>query len=825
MILTSILEHNAKKYPHSTACLMHMGFRTTTLSYRQMYELAQKIAILFEQEGVNKGDKVLICAPNSPYWIAVFWGVVLRGAVVVPLTTQSTPDMIKRFAQHTNAKVLFKSMIFSHALEGGKTFDVETIKDQVAGFNLVQFNPVDMLEDDVVQILYTSGTTGDPKGVVLTHRNMMAEAQIGAKLYTKQKRYDIMVSVLPLSHIFEQIGTFLIPYILRIPFVHAHSPSAIRSLMHDHRVTMMMIVPEFLKILMSKIEAEAEKKNKHQQFERMVTYALKIPWNPLRRLLFRSVHAVFGGRLRWLVSGGAPLDPELEHRWNALGVTVLQGYGLSETSGAVTLNSFTEQRPGSVGRVLPGMQIKLTDDGEILIKGPTVFQGYYNDEAKTKQAFTDDGWFCTGDMGYFDNDGYLFLKGRKKYMIIGSGGQNVFPEDLETELNKVAGVVDSCVVGLESAHGTLDIHAVLLLTQNAPAPEKIIEEANKHLATYQHITGWTVWPEQDFPRSVTRKIKKENVIHYLKEQTKETVVHAGAGRNPLITLLAQLTGVDRTTIHETTRLIPDLKLDSLLRIELVVRIEEEYGVTIDEHDIRAHTTVVDLEKIIAAGSKTVVIPPLRQWPFSWWARVCRIFGLGLLDLLGRVFFKLRVEGLEYLKDIQGPVLLMPNHVSNLDGIIVGNALPWHLRKRLAFAAAVDVLYEHPDYKKFTFLAELFFNAFPFPRTEQENIKPGLMYMGQMLDRGQYVVIFPEGKISDSGNLQPFKRGSGLVAIEMDVPVIPIKICDLNALVGPDDFFPKKRGVVTVKIGKPIKFMRGQNYTHVTEQLEQVMKGL
>jgi len=823
MILTSILEHNAKKYPHKTACLMHMGFRTITLSYGQMYELAQKIAIMLEQEGINKGDKVLVCAPNSPYWIAVFWGIVLRGAVVVPLTTQSTPDMIKRFAQHTNAKVLCKSMIFSHAVDGVKTFDVETIKDRVAAFNLIQFNPVDMLEDDVAQILYTSGTTGDPKGVVLTHRNMMSEAHTGARMYTEQTRHDIMLSVLPLSHIFEQIGTFLIPSILRIPVVYAHSPSAIRNLMHDYRVTLMMVVPEFLKILMSKIEAEVEKKGKRQQFEKMIDVASKITWRPIRRFLFKKILDVFGGRLHWMISGGAPLDPKLEKQWNALGVSVFQGYGLSETAGAISAATPAAQRSGSVGKPLPGVQIKITDDGEILAKGPMIFQGYYNDPEKTKQVFTADGWFCTGDMGYFDADGFLFLKGRKKYKIIGPGGQNVFPEDIETELNNVAGVIDSCVVGLESDHGMVDIHAVLLLKPTAGAPEKIVEQANSHLASYQHITGCTVWPEQDFPRSTTRKVKKEQVLRYLKEQKKETVAHAGATHNPLIILLAQLTGVDAASIHEESKLIPDLKLDSLLRIELVVRIEETYGVTIDEHDIRSNTTIKDLEKIIAAGSKTVVTPPLRRWPFSWWASIVRMLGQSFLCVVGKIFFKLHVEGLEHLKGIQGPVLLMPNHVSNLDGIIIGNVLPWYMRKRLAFAAAVDVLYEHPDYKKFTILAELIFNAFPFPRTEQENIKPGLMYMGQMLDKGQYVVIFPEGKISLDGKLQPFKRGSGLVAIEMDVPVVPMKICGLDTLLGPDDFLPRKRGVVTVKIGKPIKFMRGQSYVQVTEKLEEIMR--
>ena len=502
-MLTDILKENAKKFPNRPALTMQMGFRTITLTYGQVYEMAQQTALFLQSKGVKKGDAVLLLAPNSPYWIVVFWACLLGGFVIVPLNTQSMPDFVDRVAKQTGAKILFKYLYFRHVIPNVQELDIEYLPELVASFNPKDFKEPELHNEDIFQILYTSGTTGDPKGVMLTHTNVYSNVVALSKVLDIHGAKERLLSVLPLSHILEQVGGFLLPYHYGAHIIYAHSPAAIGRLMRKYHITKMITVPEFLHIMMGRIEDEATKQGKLDLLKKLMVTSLKLnnKWIA-RKILFRKVLKAFGGQLDTLATGGAPLDPELEKKWNALGVYVLQGYGLTETSPTVAYNDFKHQRAGSVGRILEGVEVKLGPDNEIWVKGPNVFQGYFKNEQKTKEAFSPDGWFMTTDIGEFDKDGYLYLRGRKKYMILGPGGQNVFPEDIEWELNKVDGVKDSTVIGLERTGGHVEIHAVLLLEEGHTAEEAkhIVDEANKNLSSYQRITGFSIWPEIDIPR-------------------------------------------------------------------------------------------------------------------------------------------------------------------------------------------------------------------------------------------------------------------------------------------------------------------------------------
>lgn len=801
---------------------MRMGYRTVSLSYQELYDLARKVAVFLEKEGVKKGDKVLLLAPNSPYWIAVFWGTLLRGAVLVPLNTQSTPEMIRRIAEQTEARLMFKSLYINKSEDtypSLQMYDIELIKDTVKNLKPSAFEPVAVKEDDLAEILYTSGTTGEPKGVMLTHKNLTSNAEAVSELITLSDQ-DKFLSILPLSHIFEQVAGFLIPFKKGCTIVYAHSPAAIGDLMQSHKITLMAAVPEFLKLLMGKIESKAKEKHKLKTFKKIISLSNKIRLKPVQRLLFRSVHKAFGGKLRAVASGGAPLDPILEQKWSALGVYVLQGYGLTETSPVLSNNDFRSHRVGSVGKVLPTVKLKIARDGEILAKGPSVFQGYYKNDEKTRAAFTRDGWFKTGDLGEIDLDGFLYIKGRKKYMILGPGGQNVYPEDIESELNHLPGIKDSCVVGLEKERGMVEIHAVLLAVKN---PAKIIDTANKKLASYQQISGWSRWPEEDFPRSVTRKVKKEEVLKWLRsKKEKKMPEKAHKAVSPLIHLLAEITGTDLSKITRYSTMA-NLNLDSLLRVELVARVQEKYGVILDEPKIVHATTVRDLEKMI---EKT---PKAKQWPFSdrplsWWAVLLRfLFQEILFFPISRLFMRLKVNGSHHLKDLPLPALFMPNHLSYLDHVAVARAMPYKIRRKVAFAAAVDVLYE--QYKSIAWLAEPLFNSFRFPRKETESIQFGLEYAGRRLDQGYSVVVYPEGKMSLDGKLLPLKRGAGLLATEMDVYTVPVKIEGTSRIIPYAKHFPRRFGTVTVTFGKPLKFKRTDSTIETTEKIQNIMKSM
>ncbi len=830
MLLTDYLEKNLEKFPDKTAFVMKMGYRTVSLTYKDVYTLSVKIACFLDEHGVGKGDKVLLLAPNSPYWICVFWGCIQRGAIIVPLNIQSTSEMVKKIAEQTGAKLFFKHLHWKQeAPPHIPVYDIELIEDDVRSVDTAGFRKAELEEDDIAQILYTSGTTGDPKGVVLTHKNLTSNAEAVSRIIPILPHHRFL-SILPLSHIFEQIAGFLIPFKNSAMVVHAHSPAVIKELLREYRITHMAAVPEFLKVVMGKIEAKAEEEGRGKLLDRLRSLSNSIGIKPIQRLLFRPILKKFGGKLFMVASGGAPLDPELERKWNALGITLLQGYGITETSPVLAMNTFEARRVGSVGKVLEGVELMITPDHEVLAKGPGVFGGYYKNEEKTREAFTPDGWFRTGDIGEFDKDKFLFLKGRKKYMIKGPGAQNVYPEDIELELNKITGVKDSCVVGLDLPSGQVEIHAVLLFQPDAGSidPARVVDAVNARLASYQHVTGWSVWPEEDFPRSATRKVKKESVLAWLKSQgEKPTVAKAPTGevKTPLIQLLALVTDVSIGEIHSGTRIVPELKLDSLLRIELVSRIEEKFGVIVEEPRIARETTVAELEDIIRQTKAPLERPTIKDWPVSWWAPLARTFLWNLFIFpFVRLFVNLKVEGREHLVGLPLPAVFMPNHLSLLDSVVVDMALPPRIRRKVAFATAQDTLYN--QYNKFTvMLVELFFNSFPFPRKEEENIKFGLEYMGKRLDQGWSVMVYPEGKMSTTGALQPLKRGAGLVATEMGVLVVPVKIKGIRELVPYDKIIPHRRGIVTVTFGKPLRFSKRDSYIEATKEIEKALVSL
>jgi len=575
------------------------------------------------------------------------------------------------------------------------------------------------------------------------------------------------------------------------------------------------------------MEAKAKEKGKLKIFRKMMSLSNRLPLKWLRRLLFHSVHRQFGGRLATVVSGGAPLDPLLEMKWRALGVDLLQGYGMTETSGVVSVNTYEDHRLKSVGKALPNVQVKIDDDGQILVWGANVFGGYFKNKEKTKSVFTVDGWLKTDDLGEVDEDGFLFIRARKTYMILGAGGQNVYPEDIEYELNQLASVRASCVLGLELGGGKVEILAVLLLDSNLKSPKeqskKAVEIVNKQLSSYQQINSWHIWDDEDFPRSLTKKIKKHQVAKIVQEQRK----HKRAGsisskKTPLMQLLIDITGSRPSQIKPNSKLVRDLHLDSLLRVELVARIEEKFGIIVDESKIDSKTRVNDLEKIIKS-TKPSVKPRLSLWPTSRWASWLRIIGRNLFIFpFLRLWVRLEVEGLENLKGLPTPVIFMPNHLSSIDPGFVTMAIPYRIRKNLSMAAAQDVLYQyHPLKVK---LVELFFVTFPFPRQEGQNIGFGLENMGKMLDRDRSVVVYPEGKISKNGQLLDLKRGAGFIAVGMNEAIVPVKITDPDKILPYHPGLPR-RGKIKIKFGKALRFSRQDSYIEATQKIQKALESL
>ncbi len=471
--------------------------------------------------------------------------------------------------------------------------------------------------------------------------------------------------------------------------------------------------------------------------------------------------------------------------------------------------------------------MKLSSQGEILVRGANVTQGYYKQPDLTKQYFTD-GWYKTGDVGEIDGEGFLRIKGRTKNMILSASGMNVYPEDIEAELSRTPGVKEACVLGMEQEGQTV-IHAALLLEEGAGDPKAIVDAANANLADHQKVQAFTVWDQPDFPRTTTMKVQRRFVKDALQKKTGEEAEKAAAPskKSPLYDIICSVSKVSPGELKPTATLGLDLQMDSLSRVELVGIIEEELGVELDETHITDQTTIADLEALIASQKKAVR-PNVKRWPLTPWAVLARrILQATFVRPLARYYMKLRVMGKEKFDGLDKPFLLIANHISHLDAIVLTLALPWHVRKRLAIAAAADSfeewdstnapLKEKLERKIMTPLAVLCLNIFPFQR--YAGIKKSLEYTGSLMDKGWSVLIFPEGKLSQDGTVKDFKSGVGLLVKELDVQVVPAKITGVYEIMDYRFQWPQKHGNVTIRFGDPISFSPDDTYEGIAKRLE------
>jgi long-chain acyl-CoA synthetase len=592
--------------------------------------------------------------------------------------------------------------------------------------------------------------------------------------------------------------------------------------MRDNRVTNLVLVPQALQLFMNAIEWEVRNQGKEGQWRFLMRLAPFLPVR-VRRRLFRSVHRRLGGRLSYMMSGGAYLDPELERKWAGLGIPVLQAYGTTETSPVITTNTFRRRRAGSVGQALPGQEVRIAADSEVQTRGPNVTKGYWQNPEATNAAF-DDGWYQTGDLGYLDRDGYLFLKGRKKDLIVLANGQNVYPEDIETVVSNQPGVRDSVVVGLDTGGGSVTVHAVLLLEDGSSGAD-VVRSANQTLASHQQIQGFSSWPDDDFPRTHTLKVRKPLVMEFLLNREKgapaslpDAPDDQRSAISDLQRVLSSVCSLPAETLTPDKSLGLDLNLDSLGRVELLSAIEEELGAYVDEEQLSPSTTLQELEALIAAGGTEQDLP-FPAWARTRWCGALRVvLQSGVIFPLLHIFYRVRVTGREHLAGLNGPLLFASNHNVKIDNPLIMMALPTGWRRRLCPAAAADFMLSNPLWR---IAGPLLGNAFPFSR--EGAIRPSLEHLGHLLDWGWSVLIYPEGRSNRDG-MESFKTGTGLVAVESRTPVVPIRVVLQKGGVF-DRAGLLSRGQVEVRFGQPLMFDRRTGYREATEKLEAAVRAL
>lgn len=803
------------------AFVYRTGVRRFVFSYRDLHRLSMKMAGLLEERGVKKGDRVLLWAPNSPWWGIVFWGVISRGAIVVPVDFMSGKERAETIAKLTEAKLIIQSQYKLERIAAENSILIEELEyllnDVEPAGKMAEAHP-----DDIAEIIYTSGSTGDPKGVVLTHKNLIANlVQINRHISVITSAWRFL-SLLPLSHMLEQMGGFLIPLYHggTIVYLRTLKPSAMMEALDKDDTYAVVTVPRLLQALKNSIERELAHKHLGGVSAWLMRKTVRFSKTTKKKIFF-PIQRKFGKHFTLFVSGGAPLDEEVWRFWQALGFNVLEGYGLTECSPVLSLTTMEKQVVGSAGQALPDVQLKI-ENGETLAKGDNVFSGYYRNDSATKEAFTSDGWFQTGDLGVFDAEGNLFIKGRRKEMIVTGAGVNVFPEDVERVLNVLEGVRESCVIGVNSGEGE-EVYAVLILDV-ARTPEEIIQKANEKLDPQQQITGFSLWNEPEFPKTTTLKIRRFQVRDRIAQGPKSNTPHT---EDKLTYLISKVTGKPVAEIQDSSLLVADLGLTSIARLELVSFIEQEFRLDLEDTFITQKTTVGDLRFFIEKREKHKTSHNLRLWTAGKGATIVRKIFDALVQIpLSRIFFIFEIRGIENFQDVANktPVLFIANHISYFDHPAIYYSLPPLLRYRTATAVWEEFFFKDTNplkrfWKRFAYeYGTLFFNFFTLP--QESGFRKTLEHMGKLIDRGNNILIFPEGERSRDAMLLPFQQGLGLMVKELKVPVIPIKIFGIEHIFPVGATFPK-RGNVTIRFGKPLIFKK-ESPSEIVEKSRQAI---
>jgi long-chain acyl-CoA synthetase len=605
-----------KKNRHEIAIVRYQGVRRRVTTYGELAELAGRFAALLEDRGVGMGDRVLLWGENSAEWIAAFYGCMLRGAMAVPLDAFGSAEFTARIVSDVNPKLAVGDAVLLAKLSRQVQSSESVTRHSPDKIEFVAFEdwsnslpsrvagPVTGLSHETpLQILFTSGTTGDPKGIVHTHGNVLASIgpiEQGAQRYLRYERLVHplrFLHTLPLSHVFGQTMGLWIPPILAAE-VHFETrlvaPRLVETIKRE-RISVLAAVPRVMALLKTHLE------NAKPGLEDRVAISRGMSaWK--RWWAFRDVHRTLGFKFWALISGGGALAGPLEQFWNALGLVVVQGYGMTETTALITLNHPFHVASGTIGKPLPGREVKIGADGEVMVKGPMISTATWSG-GELRQR--EDGWLATGDLAEKQETGELRFMGRKSETIVTAAGVNVHPEDLEAALEQQPEIAASAVVALETAAGPEPCAVLALRGGNKEAAEAV-DRANASLADFQQIRRWMVWPEPDLPRTSTGKVRRKAVAEWVADRSMDAATASadGApGKAPvgdwLYSLVAEIAG-EHPPARDDLRLSEDFHLDSLGRVQLAAALEERLADAPDEGSVEMARTLGDLRRLVVA---------------------------------------------------------------------------------------------------------------------------------------------------------------------------------------------------------------------------------
>ncbi len=844
------------RFAGGVAVTQRRGYRREKLTYTELYGKALFWSHALAGQGALPGDRVLLWGPNSAEWVACFWGILLRGGVVVPMDAAAAPDFVQRAIKNAGVKLILRDRQQLELPGAPPSMIINDFKDIAdspapaadAGVELGEAST----RSTIAEIVYTSGTTAEPRGVVLTHGNFLANLEPlerGIDPYRKYERWLHplrFVTLVPLSHAFGQFMALFVPPLLgaAVVFEPSSNPAEIIRTIKQERATALIAVPRMLDLLHAGIEREFEGQGKSQWLNRTLENArgrkfLKRAWMSSR------IHRRFGWKFWAFICGGAALSNETEDFFKRAGYAVVQGYGLTETASLISLNHPFRPTEGSVGKILPGREFQLAEDGEILVRGENVSSGYW--EQGALRPAEQQGWLRTGDLGELDAEGNLRFRGRKKNVIVTSAGLNVYPEDLEAALRRQSGVRDCAVIPFERGGNAEPCAVLLLKAAEGTTARAAIENANSSLAEYQRIRIWSVWPEFDFPRTATGKPRRsviaDRAAQILGGHQYGPMENVGADFSPPFSpgsaidkLLERFSRSRGEGSRVDSHLEQELNLSSLDRVELLSAMEERFHVELNETAFADAKTVADVERVLqqpVARRTEYSYPRWTQREPIRWLRLAVYYSLAwpATQILGHP----RIVGRENLRSLCGPVLVVSNHVTRRADIgLILAALPPRYRHRLATAMSGETLQNmrRPPrdwffarrwaYQLGYWLAIMLFNVFPLPRFS--GFRESFRFAAESVDRGFSVLVFPEGEVNNSedGRMAPFHSGIGLLAENLRIPVVPMRL---------DGVWQMKRehrrlariGEIIIRIGAPLTFAPGTSPEEIARRLELLVR--
>ncbi len=879
-------QESAQKFPDNIALEIQRQQTVERVTFAELTRMSESVGQWLSGK-VPRAARVAILAANHPRWVAAYLGIIAAGRTAVPLDTAFHADQVKKLLIDSGASLLFCDVkhlpVASEAVAGlnvalvmtsaseevnptkptAKQSDVSAPTlaadlDSIFAAGPADFQPVVPGDDDLAALLYTSGTTADPKGVMLTHSNLLGEASSVLAVIKIDSR-DALLGILPMFHVLAQMANLFLPLFngARVVYLETLNTTELLRALQERDITVFCVVPQFFYLIHEKIFKELNKRGKLTL--RMVRTLMALN-RGLRsvginagKTFFGKIHATLGSRMRYLVTGGSRFDPAIARDFYSFGIDVLNAYGLTETTGGAFINTPGHVVIGSVGKPFPGVEAKIVDPkpvedgapaaGEIAIRGAIVMKGYWNRPDATAQVLRD-GWFYTGDLGYFDPEGNLFITGRGKEVIVLANGKNVYPEEIEAHYLQAPYVKEICVMALESRPGdptSERLHAVVVPNFELLRERKIVNskeairfeiEALSHkIASTKRLGSYDIWQE-DLPRTTTRKLKRFQIEKKVRELKQQGGTEAEVGTEKPLTdedqqwlaredVKRALAIVKESSRNKLGAIRPDhnleldLGLDSMQRVELLTALEQQLGGDVPEAQLGEIYSVRDLVDAALSSAdrgeghagtvlpawSTILSEPVTDPEVLALARdnivadAC-FYPLGkFMYFASRIIFHFQVRGLENLP-ANGPYLLCSNHQSYVDPMLMAGALPWRTFRSL-FALGTSEIFGKGFMRRLARWVRV------VVLDPDANLVPAMRAGFFGLTHGRILILYPEGERTNDGNPTIFRKGAAILSIHAQVPIVPVAIEGFYEAWPRHKKYPKVAHLQLV-FGKPIQ---------------------